>query len=54
MVQVNVGVTLTADDDVRFSYGFLHSVELSYHFSMLQDVSNSLVGESNISIKTVV
>jgi hypothetical protein len=54
MVQVNVWVTLTADDYVRFSHGLFHFVELTYQFSMFQDVRNPLVGESNSFAKTVV
>ena len=54
MIQVNVGVTLTADYYVRLSHGFLHFVELSYHFGLLQEVGHPLIGESNSSDKTVV
>jgi hypothetical protein len=53
MVEMNIWVTLTADDHLWFSHSLLYFVELSRHFIMLQDVGNPLISQPNGSPKTI-
>lgn len=53
MVEMDIGITLTADNHLGVSYGFRHFVELSCHLLMLQDMGKPLVSQPNRSPKPI-